>query len=214
MTLPALIFSVIPFSIIISLGYKNYTIALICGVLAGFIALPIETLLQLTLNYVSGYTSIFVSAFVCAAIPEEILKFSILMFTKLKVKNPREIVILLILTGLGFGTIENILYIIRHNGQNTDLPVLFLMILRVLLPLSMHMLCGSIAATGILFKNFNKPIGVTLAIIFHGLYNAVIIRQFDLISNRLVIAMLVFGIIILAIILRLASNAQYKNSTT
>jgi RsiW-degrading membrane proteinase PrsW (M82 family) len=214
MTLPALIFSVIPFSIVISLGYKNYTIALICGVLAGFIALPVETLLQFTLNYVSGYTSIFVSAFVCAAIPEEILKFSILMFTKLKIKNPREIVILLILTGLGFGTIENILYIIHHDAKNTDLPVIFLMILRVLLPLSMHMLCGAIAATGILFKNLNKSMGVTLAIIFHGLYNAVIIRQLDLISNRLVIAMLFFGIVILAVILRLASNAQYKNSTT
>ena len=202
----ALILSVIPFAIIFSLGYRNYIVALVCGGIAAWIAVPVEFLIDRAISYSNMGSLVLVQAFLGAAIPEELLKFLLITFTKVKIKNPKEIVVLMMLTGLGFGTLENIFYISHFPEAGNELMVIVFMVTRFLLPLMMHLLCGIIASAGILFKSFNKIGALTVAIIFHGLYDAILMKELHIVSDRIALIILLIGAAISTIILRLATN--------
>ena len=206
----ALIFSVIPFAIVFSLGYRNYIIALICGCIAAWIAVPIEFLISRALDYSNIGSYVLFNAFLAAAIPEEILKFFIITSTKIKIKNPKEIVILMMLTGLGFGTLENIFYISHFPESGNELMVIVFMVTRFLLPLMMHLLCGIISSSGILFQSFNRIVSLTLAILFHGLYDAILMKELHVVSDQIALIILIIGAGISTIILRLATSNSVR----
>lgn len=204
----AIIFAAIPFAILISSGNKNFIISIICGAIAAWVAVPTEFLLNHLLLGTNLASYVLVQAFIFAAIPEEMLKFYILTSTKLKIQNPKEIVTLMMLAGLGFGTIENIFYISRFSETGNDIAVFLLLLIRYIMPLMMHILCGIIASTGIIYKNISKFGGLTIAIIFHGLYDAILMKEIYVVSNQISLAILIVGALISAVVLR---SVKYRN---
>lgn len=134
-------------------------------------------------------------AFIIAAFVEEIFKFSVIQFIKKSYSNAREIIIISILAGLGFALSENISYI--FEGTET-------LLLRSLTAVPLHSMCAAISGFFIALRRSNnksKPIsGLLLAVLFHGLYDLL------LMSNSYMSYLVILLLMVMFFIIRILFN--------
>jgi len=166
-------FSIIPFLIVATSNNKNFIISMLCGCLAAATAIPIEKILYQFFALTTQNLSVWNTAFFLAALPEESLKYIILISTEIKIRNKKDIPILFILCGLGFSTIENLIYISRYSNSDVFFDSTYLMTIRFILPSSMHMLCAAITSIGLITNPSKRYHFLLFAVIFHGFYDYV-----------------------------------------
>lgn len=148
---------------------------------------------------------------------EEISKYLVIKNKVLKsseVDEPTDIILYMIIAGLGFATLENIVYLF-----DVEFPdILFITAFRFLGPIFLHALCSGTIGY-FLAKSFFDPkqkiklliYGFSLAILLHGIYNFSIIKIIGLVQSSdketIIINPLLFGVfsfILLAILIGLA----------
>ena len=122
-------------------------------------------------------TSVFHATAEIAPVIEEMMKFLPLLFYLLVFEpKPQEIRPAVLIIASGFATFENICYLTQHGAEH--LPFL---LIRGFGTGAMHILCGAIVGSGMLYvwrRGWLRAVGTCgllgVAIIYHGIYNLLI----------------------------------------
>lgn len=152
----------------------------VCFFLGALIMLPVAYteiyFTQFTGQTISGVAT---SAFLVVAFTEELGKFVILRFyayPKQSFDEPLDGIVYGVMTGMGFATLENILYV-QKFGMQTGL-------LRMFLSVPAHATFGVLMGYYVGKAKFNKPAsprfllqGLCWAVLFHGIYDFFLFLQ-------------------------------------
>lgn len=112
-----------------------------------------------------------------APVVEEVIKFLPLLFYLLVFEPDREhLRTAVLIVAAGFATFENVCYLIQHGASN-----LGFLLIRGFGTGAMHIVCGAIVSTGLIYvwrRNWLTVAGTCgllgTAVIFHGIYNLLI----------------------------------------
>ena len=150
------------------------------GMLIAFAAIFLE------IGFKKISSNLLLYVFIGGALIEECLKYSVVRFKVLRsseLDEPIDIMLYMIIAGLGFAALENILILINYHPF-LELPkTLEIITLRFLTATFLHALCSGIVGyfLAISFFNIKKQkkfllMGLGMAIILHGFYNLSIIK--------------------------------------
>ena len=150
------------------------------GMLVAFAAIFLE------IGFKKISSNLILYVFVGGALIEESLKYSVVKFKVLRsseLDEPVDIMLYMIIAGLGFAALENILILINYHPF-LELPkTLEIITLRFLTATFLHALCSGIVGyfLAISFFNIKKQkkfllMGLGIAIVLHGFYNLSIIK--------------------------------------
>jgi len=150
------------------------------GMLVAFAAIFLE------IGFKKISSNLILYVFIGGALIEESLKYLVVKFKVLRsseLDEPVDIMIYMIIAGLGFAALENILILINYHPF-LELPkTLEIITLRFLTATFLHALCSGIVGyfLAISFFNIKKQkkfllMGLGMAIILHGFYNLSIIK--------------------------------------
>jgi len=129
----------------------------------------------------------FIYLFIIIALTEEAAKYLVVRFTAFKSQEfdePVDAMIYMMVAGLGFAAVENILILFPTTPPNVFQQAIFILIARFLSATLLHALTaaniGFFAACGF-FKKKKRfryvLIGLTISVILHGIYNFGIHRE-------------------------------------
>ena len=147
---------------------------LIKSFLFGCVGIIPALLLELTINE-SLFSNLFLYAFFGVALVEEGVKYFFLkkyMYSNKEFNEPMDGIVYAVMISLGFATVENIAYVVNHEGQEMAVAIL-----RMFTAIPLHAVCGVIL--GYYFglakfsENSNNLIykGLFLATLIHTVYN-------------------------------------------
>lgn len=150
----------------------------------GMLAALAAIFLEIGFKKISSNLLLYV--FIGGALIEEFLKYLVIKFKVLRsseLDEPVDIMLYMIIAGLGFAALENILILINYHPF-LELPkTLEIVTLRFLTATFLHALCSGIVGyfLAISFFNIKKQkkfllMGLGIAIVLHGLYNLSIIK--------------------------------------
>jgi RsiW-degrading membrane proteinase PrsW (M82 family) len=150
------------------------------GMLVAFAAIFLE------IGFKKISSSLLLYIFIGGALIEESLKYLVVKFKVLRsseLDEPVDIMLYMIIAGLGFAALENILILINYHPF-LELPkTLEIITLRFLTATFLHALCSGVVGYFLAISFFNiknqKKLlltGLGIAIILHGLYNLSIIK--------------------------------------
>lgn len=150
------------------------------GMLVAFAAIFLE------IGFKKISSNLLLYVFIGGALIEECLKYSVVKFKVLRsseLDEPIDIMLYMIIAGLGFAALENILILINYHPF-LELPkTLEIITLRFLTATFLHALCSGIVGyfLAISFFNIKKQkkfllMGLGMAIVLHGFYNLSIIK--------------------------------------
>jgi len=150
------------------------------GMLIAFAAIFLE------IGFKKISSNLLLYVFIGGALIEECLKYSVVRFKVLRsseLDEPIDIMLYMIIAGLGFAALENILILINYHPF-LELPkTLEIITLRFLTATFLHALCSGIVGYFLAISFFNIKnqkklllMGLGIAIILHGLYNLSIIK--------------------------------------
>lgn len=150
------------------------------GMIAAFAAIFLE------IGFKKISSNLLLYIFIGGALIEESVKYLVVKFKVLKsseLDEPVDIMLYMIIAGLGFAALENILILINYHPF-LELPkTLEIITLRFLTATFLHALCSGVVGyfLAISFFNIKKQkklflTGLGIAIILHGLYNLSIIK--------------------------------------
>ena len=150
------------------------------GMLVAFAAIFLE------IGFKKISSNLLLYIFIGGALIEESLKYLVVKFKVLRsseLDEPVDIMLYMIIAGLGFAALENILILINYHPF-LELPkTLEIITLRFLTATFLHALCSGVVGYFLAISFFNiknqKKLlltGLGIAIILHGLYNLSIIK--------------------------------------
>jgi RsiW-degrading membrane proteinase PrsW (M82 family) len=150
------------------------------GMLIAFAAIFLE------IGFKKISSNLLLYVFIGGAMVEEYLKYLVIKFKVLRsseLDEPVDIILYMIIAGLGFAALENILILINYHPF-LELPkTLEIITLRFLTATFLHALCSGVVGyfLAISFFNIRKQkkfllIGLGIATILHGFYNLSIIK--------------------------------------
>lgn len=150
------------------------------GMLIAFAAIFLE------IGFKKISSNLLLYVFIGGAMIEEYLKYLVIKFKVLRsseLDEPVDIILYMIIAGLGFAALENILILINYHPF-LELPkTLEIITLRFLTATFLHALCSGVVGyfLAISFFNIKKQkkfllIGLGIATILHGFYNLSIIK--------------------------------------
>ena len=150
------------------------------GMLIAFAAIFLE------IGFKKISSNLLLYIFIGGAMVEECLKYLVIKFKVLRsseLDEPVDIILYMIIAGLGFAALENILILINYHPF-LELPkTLEIITLRFLTATFLHALCSGVVGyfLAISFFNIRKQkklllTGLGIATILHGLYNLSIIK--------------------------------------
>jgi len=150
------------------------------GMLAAFAAFFLET------GFKKISSNLLLYVFIGGAMIEEYSKYLVIKFKVLRsseLDEPVDIMLYMIIAGLGFAALENILILVNYHPF-LELPkTLEITTLRFLTATFLHALCSGIIGyfLAISFLNIKKQkkfllMGLGIAIVLHGFYNLSIIK--------------------------------------
>ncbi|MCX6764248.1 MAG: PrsW family intramembrane metalloprotease [Candidatus Nealsonbacteria bacterium] len=194
------------------------------GVLSAFLAALLEINFQLGLNIISlpFFLSSILQIFLGISLIEELMKY--LVVKKAAISDPEfdeplDAMLYMIIAGLGFAAIENILYLLPFGQPFRIMDTMVLSLFRFLGATFLHALCsGTIGFFLALSFRSKKPkkrlilFGIFLATFLHGLYNFSIIKFIETLNNFLLLipALILIG---LAVFIFLAFQKLKKLSS-
>lgn len=183
---------------------KNLTLSFLGGMLAVFIVLPIQ---KIVYDNYSDNTNL---SFTLWASVEEITKFAVVYFIALKRKvtdEPIDDIIYLIVSALGFVTLENTLFLLEPVKNGDVIKTIINGNMRFVGASLIHIM--SSATIGICIAlNFYRSrikkmewtiVGIILAILLHTAFNLFIINQAEG-SIFFIFGMVWFGVIVLLLL--------------
>ena len=161
---------------------KILTLAFLGGMLAVFLVLPVQ---KLVYYYFRNYN--FLSFTLWAAI-EEIFKFVFVYFIALRNKvtdEPVDDIIYLVVSALGFVTLENTLFLVNpiSNGDivgvvvNSNLRFIGASLLHIMSSATIGIFMGLAFYKNKLHKRLYLITGIISAIVLHSAFNSFIIKQ-------------------------------------
>jgi len=153
------------------------------GMLIAFAAIFLE------IGFKKISSNLLLYLFVGGALVEEYLKYLVVKLEVLRsseLDEPIDIMLYMIIAGLGFAALENILILINYHPFLQLPKTLEIIILRFLTATFLHALCSGIVGyfLAISFFNLKKQkkfllMGLGIAIVLHGFYNLSIIKIDD-----------------------------------
>jgi len=153
------------------------------GMLIAFAAIFLE------IGFKKISSNLLLYLFVGGALVEEYLKYLVVKLEVLRsseLDEPIDIMLYMIIAGLGFAALENILILINYHPFLQLPKTLEIIILRFLTATFLHALCSGIVGyfLAISFFNLKKQkkfllMGLGIAIVLHGSYNLSIIKIDD-----------------------------------
>lgn len=162
---------------------KMITLSFLGGMLAVFIALPLQ---KFVYNYINNQN--FSSFFIFASI-EEILKFLMVYIIALRNKSvddePVDNMIYMIVSALGFVAVENALFLNDLIGKGQFINTIITGNMRFIGASLIHIISSGIIGTAMAFsfykdkhiKKYYFSIGMIVAILLHTIFNLFIIRS-------------------------------------
>ena len=188
------------------------------GVLSAFPALKLEEYGDsLGINESGGFGMLLLLSFVVIALSEELMKYIALVafpFQKRFFNEPIDGIIYAVLIGMGFATVENIIYALRFGTETT--------IVRAFTAVPAH---GVFAIwmgyfTGIAkFKKGNKKftnlgLGLLMAVLVHGTYDLFILQQyFDWLILFATVVLIVSGYFAYRLLKEHQNNSPFIKNT-
>ena len=150
------------------------------GILIAFAAIFLE------IGFKKISSNLLLYVFIGGAMVEEYLKYLVIKFKVLRsseLDEPVDIILYMIIAGLGFAALENILILINYHPF-LELPkTLEIITLRFLTATFLHALCSGVVGyfLAISFFNIRKQkkfllMGLGIATVLHGFYNLSIIK--------------------------------------
>jgi len=150
------------------------------GILIAFAAIFLE------IGFKKISSNLLLYVFIGGAMVEEYLKYLVVKFKVLRsseLDEPVDIILYMIIAGLGFAALENILILINYHPF-LELPkTLEIITLRFLTATFLHALCSGVVGyfLAISFFNIRKQkkfllVGLGIATVLHGFYNLSIIK--------------------------------------
>jgi RsiW-degrading membrane proteinase PrsW (M82 family) len=191
MAFALLILSVVPILMVLLLGNWDDTILVCCGIGAAVAASVVEIAAERGLFATGLEVPLAARTFLLVALVEEYLKYQAVLIRCGPTVKPSGLMKASVLCALGFGSIENFLYI---SGFVTTLNGNYLVaasLSRFFLPLTMHIAIAPTLISGLCIKSFKPAAGITLATLFHGLYDYL---SYSPSSNSIRIAYVVIAI--------------------
>jgi protease PrsW len=169
------------------------------GVLSAFFAALLEIDFQLGINIISlpHFISSIIQVFIGISLIEELMKYLVVRKAAIadpEFDEPMDAMLYMIIAGLGFAAIENILYLLPFGQPFEIMNTMILSLFRFLGATFLHALCsgviGFFLALSFCSKKPKKRIvlfGIFLATFLHGLYNLSIIKFVETLNNLLLL---------------------------
>jgi len=153
------------------------------GMFSAFLAIFVEKGFQFAVSFLKTkqIISFILAVFVGGAFVEEYLKYLIVKiwaFKDSELDEPFDVILYMIISALGFASLENILVLTNYHPILTASRALEVMVWRFISATFLHALCsaliGYFAVLGfyrVKRKRFFIGIGLIISTILHGLYN-------------------------------------------
>ncbi len=203
-----------------SIGLEFIVVAVGLGASVGLLAAGVEVLLTwAAANLVNNVHLIsLIDAFVVAAMTEEMVKFSVLIFVVMgheDCRTPRDVFCGAIFVGLGFAALENVFYVVGETDWRQ------IGLLRSFTAVPGHaifgILMGYYAALATKHEAFRRrylAMGLLVAVLFHGLYNWPLLALPNVTEHGLIVLALwvVFCLVLIAggvIAIRCLESARF-----
>jgi len=180
------------------------------GMVSAFFAALLEISFQLGLNIISlpSFLSLILQVFLGISLIEELMKY--LVVRKAAISDPEfdepiDAMLYMVIAGLGFAAVENILYLLPFGQPFEMMGTMTLSLFRFLGATFLHALCsgtiGFFLALSFCSKKPKKRIvlcGIFLATFLHGLYNFSIIKFVETLNDFLLLipALILVGLAI------------------
>ena len=191
------------------------------GIVSAFLAALLEINFQLGLNLLSlpYFAVLILQVFFGISLIEELMKY--LVVRKAAISDPEfdeplDAMLYMVIAGLGFAAIENILYLLPFGQPFIIRDAMILSLFRFLGATFLHALCsgtiGFFLALSFCSKKPRKSLiilGISMATFLHGIYNFSIIRFIDT-ENESLLLIPVIVLIGLAIFVFLAFQKLKK----
>ncbi len=211
MNAPLLLFSILPILTVATIGDRDKTIPTFCGVAAAIAALFIEREIIATFDFYRLSITAGIRAFVVFGATEEILKYLTLSVGWGLSRGGRAVVQASIFSAIGFASIENFLYMSgywRAFGDSDAFTAHSL--LRFFMPFMMHLTAGPILMSGYSIQQFRPVGGLTLAMLYHGTYDAILMLSSPF-ALRGAYLLIIGGFVVSALIYRNARDEGGAN---
>ncbi len=150
------------------------------GIIGGFLAIFLEKGFKFATPFLKeNLISLLISIFIGGALIEEYVKYLIVKkstFKSPELDEPVDIMIYMIISALGFASLENILILTNYHPLLDTAKTMEIISCRFISATFLHALCSAFLGY-FLIISFNKSkkgffiIGLFLATLFHGLYN-------------------------------------------
>jgi RsiW-degrading membrane proteinase PrsW (M82 family) len=169
----------------------------------------------------SSWWQTLIYLFIVIALTEETAKYLVVRLGAYKSKHfdePIDAMIYMMIAGLGFAAVENILILFPTTPPNVFQNALWISIARFLSATLLHALTAAnigFFASLAFFKKKSRfryvPIGLSIAVLLHGIYNFGISREAFAQQIAIPTAVLVFLFILVSIQYSIARNLKQKN---
>ena len=151
------------------------------GILSAFPALKLEEWGDsIGINEHEGFWMLILLSFVVIALSEELVKFIVLVaypFQKKFFNEPLDGIVYAVVIGMGFATIENIIYAGRFGTGTTIIRAFTAVPAHAIFAISMGYFTG-LAKFNKKNKFLNLGLGLGAALLIHGIYDFFILQQY------------------------------------